>query len=103
MRQQRTRVPALGVVLLVAIGAYGCQREPAAPQPTTAAEPDAAATSEGQRFLTNHDEPIVVDNGPIQIVLGSAGKVTENASTLVWSRDFEAFGYMVVLPRKDNG
>lgn len=101
MTHGNIRPRALGLVLIAATGLGGCQRDATAPAPEATAATQAI-DAQGPRVLNNHDEPIVIDNKPIRIALGSTAGL-DPANPYRWSRAFSEFGYIVVILRDPNG
>jgi hypothetical protein len=70
-----------------------------APTTTEPAPPPNGTAPGGIRSF--HDDPIVIDNGPVRIDLGSKAKPSN--SDKKWSRDVHELDYMAILVRKQNG
>jgi hypothetical protein len=86
----------------LAVISSGCVGTDSTAPPAQDAAPSPAPTERAPR---DHDEPIVVDNRPIQIRLGRNPAEMDDAGqqTFSWVREFTAFGYLAVIVRKNNG
>lgn len=92
------------LVLLACVAAVGCDR--ATPSNSRSAQPPegAAAAPKVDDFRSYHDDPLVIDNGPIRIRVGnSLTPVEKTRPYYKWTRQITEFVFITNTRLKQNG
>ena len=85
-------------VLAIALATItACNR----PQPAEDTQPGEEKRAQDDVRVFDHEEPIIVDNGPIKVDFGSS--MTPGAAANTWERNFLRFVSLTVYPVDGNG
>jgi hypothetical protein len=107
----RRRLPSIVLLVLAGSTWLGCgqntRRQGGSPTPppaaTQAQSTDRAVTQEPAGLRNQHDEPIVIDNGPVKILLSSAAQHGGPTQPNIWTRHFYKFAALYIIPRDGSG